>query len=84
MAAESAVLGTPAVYVNSLRMGYTDEIEAKYGLLVNCQGAYRHQRAIDSAVSLLESDTQWEKKRAQLLEERTDTTAVILEALDGS
>lgn len=81
MAVESAVLGTPAVYVNTLRMGYTDEIEARYGLLTNCQGSYRHQKALDAAVELLAGDTDWGKRREQLLAEKQDTTAVILNAI---
>jgi len=83
MAAESAVLGTPAVYVNTLRMGYTDELEAKYELLVNCQGSFRHDRALRVAERILsgELSTDWAEHRRRLLRRTTDTTDVILEAL---
>jgi predicted glycosyltransferase len=83
MAVESAVLGTPAVYVNTLRMGYTDEIEARYDLLYNCQGTYRHHNALETATRILDGSvtTDWTKRREQLLNEKTDTTNVILEAL---
>lgn len=84
MAVESAVLGTPAVYVNTLRMGYTDEIEAKYGLLYNCQGSYRHHNALETAVDILTDDTDWNERRKQLLEDTVDTTDVILNALDDA
>ena len=85
MAAESAVLGTPAVYVNTLRMGYTDELEARYNLLYNCQGAYRHEMAVDIAEAILSGETadDWDDGRNQLLEEKVDTTNVILSALTG-
>ncbi len=85
MAAESAVLGTPAVYVNTLRMGYTDELEARYGLLYNCQGAYRHVMALDAAESILSNaeDTDWQSARERLLDEKIDTTNVIRTALTG-
>ncbi|WP_255194944.1 DUF354 domain-containing protein [Halorarius litoreus] len=85
MAAESAVLGTPAVYVNTLRMGYTDELEARYGLLVNCQGAFRHQRALEVAERLLDDEaTDWAARRERLLTESVDTTETVLEVLlDG-
>jgi hypothetical protein len=82
MAAESAVLGTPAVYVNTLRMGYTDELEARYGLLVNCQGSYRHQRALEAAERILDDDaTDWDAHRERLLAETVDTTDTVLEVL---
>ncbi|WP_336362278.1 DUF354 domain-containing protein [Halalkalicoccus salilacus] len=86
MAAESAVLGTPAVYVNTLRMGYTDELEARYGLLYNCQGAFRHHNALETAEAILsgEKGGDWSDARERLLSEKVDTTNVILEALtDG-
>lgn len=86
MAAESAVLGTPAVYVNTLRMGYTDELEARYRLLYNCQGAFRHRNALDTAAAILsgEEARDWAGARERLLDEKVDTTNVILAALtDG-
>lgn len=85
MAAESAVLGTPAVYVNTLRMGYTDELEARYGLLYNCQGSFRHRMGLDVAEAILsgEETRDWEDARERLLEEKVDTTNVILAALTG-
>ncbi|MEM4779981.1 MAG: DUF354 domain-containing protein [Halalkalicoccus sp.] len=88
MAAESAVLGTPAVYVNTLRMGYTDELEARYGLLYNRQGAFRHEMALETAEAILsgEEARDWAGARERLLSEKVDTTNVILKALtdDGA
>lgn len=85
MAIESAVLGTPAVYVNTLRTGPTDEIEARYGLLFNCQGAYRHHNAVETAVGILSGEItrDWHRRREQLLSETCDPTEVILTALRG-
>lgn len=83
MAAESAILGTPAIYVNTLRMGYTDELEARYGLLYNFQGAFRHQQAIETAERILNGseDRDYEDRRGRLLAEKTDTHRSVLEAL---
>lgn len=84
MAAESAVLGTPAVYVNTLRMGYTDELDARYGLLFNCGGPRRHQRALGLAERLLtDDDTDWSARRARMLAEKCDTTETVLSVLLG-
>ncbi|GAA5050425.1 DUF354 domain-containing protein [Haladaptatus pallidirubidus] len=83
MAAESAVLGTPAIYVNTLTMGYTDELDERYGLLFNYQGDDRHALALDKAVSILENDENWEEYRERLLADKVDTTSVILRAITG-
>jgi uncharacterized protein len=81
MAAESAVLGTPAIYVNTLTMGYTDELDERYKLLFNYQKEDRHARALEKAVSILEGDTDWQERREQLLDDKVDTTDVILRAI---
>ncbi len=80
MAAESAVLGTPAVYVNSLSMGYTEELEEHYGLFFGFHGEGRHEAGLEKATMLLERDRtrDWERRREQLLSEKQDTTDVIL------
>ena len=85
MAAESAVLGTPAVYVNSLTMGYTDELEWKHGLLFNYQGRRRHERALDRAVSILEleDDDRWRSRRDRLLDSAQDVTEVVVDVVLG-
>jgi uncharacterized protein len=83
MAAESAVLGTPAIYVNTLTMGYTDELDERYGLLFNCQEDDRHARALEKAVEILEGDDDWQERRKRLLADKIDTTDVILRAVTG-
>ncbi|WP_458210691.1 DUF354 domain-containing protein [Haladaptatus sp. NG-SE-30] len=83
MAAESAVLGTPAIYVNTLTMGYTDELDERYELLFNYQGDDRHARALEKAVEILEGDDDWQERRERLLADKVDTTDVILRAVTG-
>lgn len=84
MASESAVLGTPAIYVNSLTMGYTDELDHEFGLLMNYNEADAHEAALRRAVSILEheDDDRWERRRERLLAEKTDTTDVVLRLLE--
>jgi hypothetical protein len=83
MASESAVLGTPAVYVNSLTMGYTDELEAEYGLVFNFPDKGDHDAALQRAVEILEKpdDATWRRRRARLIADKRDTTEVVLGAL---
>ncbi|MFP8953654.1 DUF354 domain-containing protein [Natrialbaceae archaeon A-arb3/5] len=81
-AAEAAVLGTPAVYVNSLSLGYTDELE-EYGLLYSFNDDDRHERALETAVSIVESDAGvWERRREQLLGERIDVTSFVVRSIE--
>jgi predicted glycosyltransferase len=85
MAAESAVLGTPAVYVNTLSTGYIKELESEYGLISSCTGPNRQVAAIRTARTIIESydASRWQRRRRRLLREKTDTTRVILDAIQG-
>lgn len=84
-AAECAVLGTPAVYVNTLTMGYTRELEEAYGLLYNFDGADRHEAAIEQAESILGEydDAKWAERRERLLDDVVDVTDVIVAEVTG-
>jgi len=84
MAAESAVLGTPAVYVNTLSMGYTTELEERFGLLFQFDGPDRHRTALETAVDLLDGEERdWDAHRCELLREKADTTRYVLAAIRG-
>lgn len=79
MAAEAAVLGTPAIYVSSRQLGYLDELERTYELIESFDGTDRHEKAVERAVAILDGDrTEWEVRRALLLEDKADTTDVIV------
>jgi hypothetical protein len=80
MAAEAAVLGTPAVFVSSSRRGYTDELESTYGLVSTFDGPDRQRRGIERAVEILTDydDATWAERRQRLLEDKIDTTEFIV------
>lgn len=81
-AAESAVLGTPAVYINSLSAGTLEELEERYGLLFGFNGDDRHRRGMSRARELLEtSDHDWEQRRDRLLAEKSDPTDLVTRLL---
>ena len=83
MAAESAVLGTPAVYINSLELGYVTELADRYGLAYTFHGPRRHEKGIETATALLDDlDDRWRERRRALLADKTDTTEVILQAAE--
>lgn len=85
-AAESAVLGTPAVYVNSLSMGYTEELEERYGLLFNFNGEERHEASLRKAASILDAsdDERWARRRETLLEETVDVTDIVVSEIESA
>lgn len=83
MASESAVLGTPAVYVSSIRLGYLDELEDRYGLVFNYSGPDRQRNGLEKAVSILEDydEREWARRRETMLDEKVDMTDVILDQI---
>lgn len=84
-AAECAVLGTPAVYVSSLELGYLSELEGAYGLVRNCTGADRQKRAIEASLDLLARDDDvWATRRERMLADKVDGTQVIVDQLTAS
>ena len=86
MAAESAILGTPAVYVNTLSMGYTTELADRYGLLYHYPGEHRHVYGLEKATEILalDDDGKWDRRRDELLAEKRDTTDVIVDGVLGA
>ncbi|WP_440954686.1 DUF354 domain-containing protein [Methanosarcina sp. Mfa9] len=78
MACEAAILGTPSIYVNTLRVGYLDELEEKYGLVYNFSDPKNGQRnAFDKSVELLKDEklkNKWLKKRKIMISDMVDVT----------
>ncbi|MDP7078604.1 MAG: DUF354 domain-containing protein [Candidatus Undinarchaeales archaeon] len=85
MASEAAVLGTPALYVNPLDLGYMAEQEERYGLVHRfLEKGTTADDLLEAALPLLtEPDAQKRTAaaRERLLEETEDVTEVICEHL---
>lgn len=86
MTSEAAILGTPALYINTQRLGYTNDIENKYGLLYTFSYPQTAQRqALLKAIELLENKNlkkEWQKKRERLLNEKIDVTKFMTELIE--
>lgn len=82
-ATESAVLGTPAVLINTIAAGTLAELEERYGLLFGFHGADRHREGLSKAIELFEQtdSSLWERRRQALLDDKCDTTSVVTEIL---
>ncbi|RLI76190.1 hypothetical protein DRP05_13360 [Archaeoglobales archaeon] len=81
-ASECAVLGTHAIYVNTLRLGYTDEEEERYNLVYNFSDEKTMEKeAFNKALELLENNNlreEGKRKREQLLKDKIDVTAFMV------
>lgn len=81
-ASECAVLGTHAIYVNTLRLGYLQEEEEKYGLIYcfsdrDTMGS----DAFEKVLELLQDQSlrlAGKKKRERLLRDKIDVTAFMV------
>lgn len=86
MACESAILGTPAIFVSKSRRGYTDELESKYDLLYSFSDPKNNQQnALDKARQLLNDENtkkNWLKKKDKLLKDKIDVTKFITEFIE--
>ena len=79
--AESAVLGVPAVYVNTLKLGYINMLE-EYGLL---RQTVDTEEALKFSLELLKDARIQEKcasAKEKLLADKIDVTAYIVETLE--
>lgn len=86
MASEAAVLGTHALYVNTIVSGTTREQSERYGLLYNFnEGDDRYERAAAQAEALLRQsdlEQQGQAKREKLLAEKVDINQYYLDEMD--
>lgn len=79
MLTEAAVLGTPALFVSSLRAGNWDDLRDNYDLLYFYDSG---QAAIDKTRELLalpDLKQQWLEKRARLLADKINPTPWLVE-----
>ena len=86
MASEAAALGTPAIYVNTLRLGYLDEQEERYGLVYNLSNPKTAQKdVLTKAIELLEDENlknKWQRKKEKMLNEKIDVTKFMTEFIE--
>lgn len=82
-AAESAVLGTPAIYVNSLVVGYCKELEEKYQL---CFKKDKIEDVLEKAYNIMDdqsSEISFNERREKMLSEKADTTKILFWVLNN-
>jgi len=84
MAAESAILGVPAIYLDRNGRGYTDELERRYGLCHRYHPA-QVESAIEKSRELLsltaKQQPDYQSRVSAMLAEKIDVTAWIIRML---
>lgn len=82
MASESAMLGTPAIFIDNDGRGYTDEQEQNYNLVYNfTESKIDQERSIQKGIELLSIDgikKEWKKRRQKMLADKIDVTAFMI------
>jgi len=82
VSSEACMLGVPAIYVDSAGRCYTRAEEEKYGMVFNfTESEEDQQRSIEKGVELLSTPgirEEWQKKRARLLADKIDVTALLV------
>ncbi len=81
MASEGAILGTPTIYINSLKLGYIEEQCSKYKLVYSFRD---EDHVLSKAIELINNNStknQWLKRRENLLRDKTDVTELILSSI---
>ncbi|MEM4204481.1 MAG: DUF354 domain-containing protein, partial [Candidatus Methanomethylicaceae archaeon] len=84
MASESAILGTPFIFVSPLRAGSLDEQEKKYGLGYTVHPS-QEDFAIELALELAQRPglrEEWQQKRARMLADKIDVTAWMVDFVE--
>ncbi len=87
MASEAAVLGTPAIYRNTLSAGTLKEQQERYGLVFGFNHPAEDQAAMEVAVRILAESAsrrdEWRAKAARLVKDKVDMTELLLETILG-
>lgn len=86
-ASECAVLGTHAIYVNTLRLGYTNEEETKYQFVYNFSDPEEIEKKVFLKTKELLCDpdlrTKGKQKRDNLLKDKIDVTEFMIQFVEN-
>ena len=77
MASECAMLGTPAVYVNSISAGTLEEQE-KYGLIYIFKDSQGVNEKVTEMIKIINLKEEWQKRRKKMLADKIDVTSFMV------
>jgi len=82
MASECAVLGTPAVYINSM-IAETISEQQNYGLLFHFTSPEGVIEKINELLNMENLDKIWKKRKDKMLSEKIDVTAFLMDFVES-
>lgn len=84
-AVESAILGTPSIYVSSLvgTMGNFTELEEKYGLIYNYTDSNLALKRAHELSQNTDLKNQWYSKKNKLLDDKIDVTNFMISFVEN-
>jgi predicted glycosyltransferase len=77
MASECAVMGTPAIYVNSMEAGTINDQETRV-LLFHYRTSNDVLVKVKELLSIQDLKQQWQKRRDKMLKDKIDVTAFLI------
>ncbi len=77
MASECAMIGTPAIYINSMEAGTINEQE-KYGLLFHFRNGKGVIEKVEELLNTPDIKQEWQKRRKKMLADKIDVTAFLV------
>jgi len=83
MASESAMLGTPAVYVNPLSAGSLEELETIYGLVFSRLDPDQILSTVDQLLQRKTARREFHERRKRLLTDKVDSTRWLVNFVDN-
>lgn len=83
MASESAVMGVPAIYAATTGRGYTDEQEARYGLVRNINKLTWDNLKTTINNILKEPEEHWKVMSGKLLQDTIDVSAFTADCIES-
>ena len=78
MASECAMLGTPAIYVNSLDAGTLREQEDKYQLIYGFRSSDGVLEKVEELINTPNLKEKYQLRRQKMLSEKIDPTAFLV------
>jgi predicted glycosyltransferase len=88
MTTEAAVLGTPAVFVSDIRLGYLNYLEDKYGLVLNFGTSETEQSmSVRSSAMLMGrpgTKANASRQAEKVLDDHVDVTRFLVDTIDGA
>ncbi len=86
MASESAILGVPAIFLSTSSRGYTDELEQRYQMVFNFNGAKAIEAdalaCAESLLALPDAQAVFRERHARMMAEQVDVSAFVTDVVE--